>query len=65
MTASCATCPFRFPVADLLQCIARPPAAEPVTGVAVWPRVKPTDVCADHPDFVPLPAPAVQSSLKL
>lgn len=70
MPASCSTCNFRRPrvtpltligepVGEALQltCIARPPSADPVTGLALWPVVKPTEVCAAHPDFEPAPPP--------
>lgn len=65
---TCETCPYRHSVGQRgLQCRAKPPAAEPVTGVATWPWIKPTDFCGLHPEFVPAPPalPSGQASLPL
>jgi hypothetical protein len=64
-SASCANCPKRYLVprdragqTALLECRAKSPTPDPIQRFAVWPNVKPTDVCAEHPEFKPLPPPA-------
>ena len=54
--ATCATCPYAHEIGQRLQCREASPSAEPVTGLAAWPWVKPTDFCGDHPAFT-FPAP--------
>lgn len=48
---SCGVCAKRRVVDAHLECRARPPAADPITGAGRWPRVGPADYC--HSDFEP------------
>jgi hypothetical protein len=66
MPASCSTCPNRHLVTHQtidprLECRALPPTPDPIQRFAVWPHVKPTDVCAAHPDFEPAPSADVDA----
>lgn len=46
---ACSRCIRRHLVAGHLECRARPPVADPVSGLGRWPRVGPSDFC--HSDF--------------
>ncbi len=64
--ATCATCPYAHTQGQRgLQCREGSPSAEPVTGTAAWPWVKPTDFCGDHPGFTFDPPPSANETPRL
>lgn len=64
-SSRCARCCYCRDVAGALCCLRNPPVADPRTGRARWPRVRPTDTCgcfrdaAGPPEPDPRPAPAL------
>ena len=52
---SCARCRYGRDVAGALCCVRNPPAVDPRTGRARWPRIQPTDTCACFRDVAKPP----------